>query len=164
MNGHCHATAVVMELKIAQGKLWRDPRQASDAPLSHSRTFAFSIQTCRFRQGSCCREATRFGPTCTTVFSCTSVAPPPQRKSPALFACERVSERPTQPPSRPSLALSTSTVTDASFPLLFCAMRAQSSVSYVRLKRVVNPLSFVASLKVVCCPSGREIRLRKKFT
>ena len=81
-------------------------------------------------------------------FLCARVSAPPARNSPALFACERVSERPSQPPSRPPLALSTTTVTDASFPLHFRAKRAQSAVGYVRPKRVTKPDGLAALSKL----------------
>ena len=76
------------------------------------------------------------------------VPPPLSRKLPALFSCERVSERPLRPRSRPPLALSTATVTDRSFPLQSCEMRAQSAVGYVRSKSVTPPDVIAASHKL----------------
>ena len=69
-------------------------------------------------------------------------------KSVALFSCKRVFERPVRNHSQPPTTLSTTSVTDAPFPLHFRKMRAQSAVRYVRAKRVTKQDGLVASSKL----------------
>ena len=76
------------------------------------------------------------------------VSRPLTLKSIALFSSKRVSERPVRNHSQPPTTLSTTSVTDATFPLRFCAKRAQSAVRYVRLKRVTKPDGPAASSKL----------------